>query len=252
MADSVFMIYITPMKKMPCVHKQAEASLDRWQEVHWQIHQIEQHYHNPDGVRYSFNALIRAAKEIPQIISMELQNRADYQSQIKPHLEKLKADPLFSLLSEKRDYVVHRGMLELSSSGNIGTTEGRGHWKIGFPFPVEPWESSDAAYSRFVAVCKAQKDARNLMGPDCDSWPILERKWCLPAFPDDDFLMIAVTAWRTAGRVLSDILVQMGGDSLDLELLCAHDPERVRSREYSQEEFFRVVDGINVRTGEVG
>jgi len=237
---------------MQCVHKQIEASLDRWQEVHWQIHQIEQHYHEPDAVRFSFNALIRAAKEIPQILSMELQNRNDYGEHIKPSLDTLKADPLFSLLSKKRDYVVHRGMLEVNSSGSIGTTEGRGRWKIGFRFNVEPWESSDEAYFRFREACKAKKDVRSLMGPDCDSWPMLQRKWCLPDFPDEDFLEIAVTAWRTSGEALSKILVHLGGDSLDLELECAHDPNRVRSREYSQEEFFRSVDGIDIQTGEQG
>jgi hypothetical protein len=235
---------------MPCVHEHIEASLDRWQEVHWQIHQIEQNYHDPEGVRYSFNALIRAAKEIPQIASMELQNRADYQIHIKPRIESLKTDPLFSLLSKKRNYIVHSGMLEVSSSGSIGTTEGRGRWKFGCPFPVGCWESSDDAYARFIEICKANKDFRRLMGPDCDSWPMLQRRWCLPEFPDKDFLAVAVTAWRTSGSVLSDILIHLGGDGLDLELQCAHDPERVRSREYSQEEFFRVVDGINIQTGE--
>ena len=235
---------------MPCIHKPIEASLDRWEEVHWQIHQIECHYHDPDGIRFSFNALIRAAKEIPQILSMELQNREDYGDCIKPMLDKLKEDPLFALLSRKRDYVVHRGMLEVNSSGCIGTTEGSGRWKIGFPFRVDPLESSDDAYARFVELCKADKQVRNLMGPDCDSWPILKRKWRLPDFPQVDFLEIAVTAWHTCGTVLSDILVHIGGNGLDLELKCVHDPDKIRSREYSSEEFFRVVDGTDIRTGE--
>jgi hypothetical protein len=92
-----------------------EASLDRWTEVHWNIHQIEGNYHFPDGVRYSFNALLRAAKEIPQILSMELQGHPDYSSVLRPLLEKLRIDPLFDLLSHKRDFVVHRGMLEAHS-----------------------------------------------------------------------------------------------------------------------------------------
>lgn len=234
---------------MHCIHKHIEASLDRWQEVHWQIHQIENHYHEPDGVRFSFNALIRAAKEIPQILSMELQNRDDYREHIRPILDDLKDDPLFSLLSKKRDFVVHRGMLEIHSSGSIGTTEGRG-WKIAFPFRVEPWESSNDAYLRFRETCKRDKGIRNLMGPDCDSWPMLQRKWLLPEFPDDDFLEVAVTTWRTSGAAISRILTHLGGDNLGTELLCAHDPEKVRNREYSQEEFFRFVDGVDIRTGE--
>jgi len=230
---------------MSCAHEIIATSLDRWKEVHWQIHQIENHYHSPDGVRYSFNGLIRAANEIPAMLSKELQNRPDYQLQIKPKLVELRADPLFFLLSNKRNYVVHHGMLEVHSSGSIGTTEGSG-WKICFPFPINLWESSEEAYARFVKVCKGDKEKRQMMGPDCDSWPMLQRKWVLPEFPDEDFLSIAVTAWRTCGKVLSEILVLLGGETLDTELRCAHDPEKVRIREYSQADFFRLVDGIDI------
>ena len=140
-------------------------------------------------------------------------------------------------------------MLEVNSSGSIGTTEGR-NWKISFPFPVEPWETSDEAYLRFQNACKSDNTVRQLMGPDCDSWPMLQRRWSLPDFPDKDFLEIAITAWRTCGTILSEILVNLGGEGLDTQLICAHDPERVRRREYSQQEFFHIVDGIDIQTGE--
>ena len=233
---------------MSCPHTEIEASLDRWQEVHWQIHQVEAHYHYPEGVRFSFNALIRAAKEIPQILAMELQNRDDYRNEIRPHIDALKEDPLFALLAKKRDYIVHRGMLEVESTGSIGTTEGR-DWKIGFPFPVQPSESSDEAYLRFQRACKRDKEVRQLMGPDCDSRPMIERVWRLSDFPDKDFLEIAIDAWRTCGHILSRIVVHLGGENLDTQLLCAHDPASVRRKVYSQAEFFRTVDGIDINTG---
>ena len=172
---------------MSCVHKNIESSLNRFSEIHWQIHQIEQHYHFPEGVRFSFNTFIRVIKEIPQILSMELQNRSDYSTIIKPKLETLKEDPLFFLLSKRRDYIVHKGMLDVHSSGTIGTTEGR-DFKIAFSFPVAAWETSDEAYLRFIEACKSDRFLRELMGPDCDSWPMLQRQWCLPDFPDQDFL----------------------------------------------------------------
>ncbi|MFC5051183.1 hypothetical protein ACFPK9_11255 [Rubritalea spongiae] len=235
---------------MSCVHEQLKASLDRWLEVHWHIHQIEKNYHYPDGVRYSFNSLIRSAKEIPDIISMELQNRADYKNSIKPYIARLKEDPLFSLLSTRRDYLVHRGMLEVNSSGSIGTTEGKKRPKISASFPIQPWESSDEAYQRFLVACKKDKALRSLLGPDCDSWPILRRKWCIPEFPDKDFLEVAIQTWQTLGDTLSSIISQLGGEVLDTTLSCQHDPYYIRNKEYSQEEFFRLVDGINVETGE--
>lgn len=48
-----------------CAHDNLELSLDRWQECHWHLHQMELHYHQPDGFRYSLNSFIRAVKEVP-------------------------------------------------------------------------------------------------------------------------------------------------------------------------------------------
>lgn len=233
---------------MTCLHKQLEASLDRWQEMHWQIHQIENHYHEPDGVRFSFNSFIRAAKEMPQIIHMELNRLHNYKSCIKPILNELKADTLFSFLSGKRNFLVHQGMLDVLSSGFIGTTEGKG-WKISFRFDVHTSESSDDAYLRFKHACRNNKELRSLMGPDCDSWPMLERSWFLPDFPEQDFLDVAVTSWKNSGNALSKILTLLGGAPLNTQLNCIHNSDLVRRREYSQDDFFRYADGIDVVTG---
>jgi hypothetical protein len=157
---------------------------------------------------------------------------------------------LFSLLSKRRDYLVHQGILEVHSSGSIGTTEGKKRPKISADFPVESWESSDEAYQRFVEACMSDKKLRDFLGPDCDSWPILRRRWCIPEFPEQDFLDVAINTWQTLGETLSKILLHIGGEKLDTQMRCRHDPYYVRSKEYSQEEFFRLVDGIDITTGE--
>ncbi len=69
---------------MTCAHSQVEAALDRWLECHWHIHQMEGNYHYPDPFRYALNSYIRALKEIPQILRMELQNHADYRTYFQP------------------------------------------------------------------------------------------------------------------------------------------------------------------------
>jgi hypothetical protein len=111
---------------MDCPHSNIEAALDRWQECHWHIHQMELNYHLPDPFRYSLNSFIRAVKEIPQILQMELQNASRYRSQFKPLIDSLHSNELFSTLHKTRDFIVHRGMLEVLSKGSVGTTEGRG------------------------------------------------------------------------------------------------------------------------------
>jgi hypothetical protein len=230
---------------MNCPHTKIEAALDRWSECHWHIHQMETNYHTPDLFRYSLNSFIRAVKEIPQILKMELQNEAKFKSQFKPLIDSLKSNNLMSKLNEKRDFIVHKGLLEVESSGNVGTTKGRGI-KISIPIHVAPYETTQEAYDRFKTLCKNNKNLRDLAGPDCDSRPMIRREWKIPDFPDIELLELSVNAWRLVGEVISKIVQHLGGEALDLSFSCRHNPEKVKTVEFSQQEFFMSVDGIDI------
>jgi len=230
---------------MSCEHSKIEAALDRWSECHWHIHQLEANYHNPDAFRYALNSFMRAVKEVPQILKMELQNLPEYRSTLKPILKALGDDPLMNLLHKKRDFVVHQGMLNVLSKGSVAATEGR-IVKMSMGLPVQPWESTVDAYERFKAICRTNKVVRGLLGPDCDSWPMVRREWHIPEFPDTELLELSIDAWQIIGESLSKILVALGGNPLDLSFSCRHDPEKVKTMNFSQKEFFLSVDGIDV------
>ena len=230
---------------MNCPHSHIEAALDRWSECHWHIHQMEANYHSPDLFRYSLNSFIRAVKEIPQILKMELQNHSQYRSDFKPIIDSFLSNKLMSLLHKKRDFIVHQGMLDILSKGSVGTTEGRGI-KISIGFNVAPHESTQEAYERFKSLCKNDGVIRGLAGPDCDSWPMIRREWRIQEIPEDELLELSVNAWRLLGEVISKIVVTLGGEPLDLSFSCRHDPEKVKTMEFSQQEFFKSVDGIEI------
>jgi len=230
---------------MNCPHSHIEAALDRWSECHWHIHQMEANYHTPDLFRYSLNSFIRAVKEIPQILKMELQNHSQYRSDFKPIIDSFRSNELMSLLHKKRDFIVHQGMLDILSKGSVGTTEGRGI-KISIGFNVSPHESTQEAYERFKSLCKNDNVIRGLAGPDCDSWPMIRREWRIQEIPEHELLELSVNAWRLIGEVISEIVVKLGGESLDLSFSCRHDPEKVKTMEFSQQEFFKSVDGIEI------
>ena len=179
------------------------------------------------------------------MLEMELQNKSDYRIHVKPIVDSAYGDPLLRLLHRKRDFIVHHGMLEVLSTGMVGTTEGRA-LKLGARFPVSPEESSDEAYERSEHVCRQRPEVRALAGPDCNSWPCIRREWKIQEFRDTELLDLAVDAWHLTGSVVSRIVEHLGAEALDLSLPCRHDPERVRMREYSQERFFERVDGINI------
>jgi len=65
-------------------------------------------------------------------------------------------------------------------------------------------------------------------------------------FPGKDLLDVAFEAWKLMGDLLSDSVVEFGGQPLDLSMPCRHDPESVRLKRYSQREFFMNVDGVDL------
>ncbi len=117
--------------------------------------------------------------------------------------------------------------------------------KVSFPFPVEPWESSDEAYERYKEVCRNDKFWRGL-GPDCDSSPAIWRTWMIQQIPGRDLLEVAFEAWTLVGDLLSNAVIEFGGQPLDLTMPCRHEPELVRLKRYSQNEFFMSVDGVDL------
>ena len=231
-----------------CPHSEIVPSLDRWQECHWHLHQMEANYHEPDAFRYAFNSFIRAAKEVPIMLAANLQHLPSVRAAIATQREKLKKNALFATLQEQRDFVVHHGMLDLRSRGSVCTIEGR-KIKFSFPFPVYPHEASDDAYERFKEICRTDKFWGG-MGPDCDSAPAIWRTWMIKEFSERDLLEIAFEAWTLMGEVLSDTIVALKGEPLDLSMPCRHDPEAIKVKRFSQQEFFLSVDGIDLQEEE--
>jgi hypothetical protein len=90
---------------MNCPNTHIDAALDRWSECHWHIHQMEANYHTPNPFRYSLNSFLRAIKEIPQILKMELQNHTEFKDNFKPLIDSIKKNELMSFLNKKRDFI---------------------------------------------------------------------------------------------------------------------------------------------------
>lgn len=226
-----------------CAHSHIEPSLDRWQECHWHLHQMEDNYHRPDGFRYALNAFIRAIADVPELLTKNLERHESARRALKPQLQALRATPLFSVLKLRRDFIVHQGMLAVQSKGAVYTMEGR-KVKLSFPFRVETWESSDDAYERYKEACRTDSFWRGI-GPDCDSSPAILRTWLIPQIPGRDLLEVAFDAWTLVGQLLSESVVALGGQPLDLTMPCRHDPQQIRLKRYSQHEFFLSVDGVD-------
>src|SRR3546814_4135538 len=86
---------------MECPHTLVEPALDRWMECHWHLHQMEASYHEPDAFRYALNSFIRAFKEVPQLLTMQIQNHSDLKNAIEPVFKALRDSDLYRVLTTK-------------------------------------------------------------------------------------------------------------------------------------------------------
>src|SRR5712671_1061887 len=86
------------------IYEKISASLDRFQEAHFWLHMVEQYYHAADPFRWHLNAFLRALKEVPQLLQMELQAHPDFKVWFAPKRRALADDPLIGVLSRHRDF----------------------------------------------------------------------------------------------------------------------------------------------------
>ncbi len=151
---------------MTCAHQKIEAALDRWQESHWHLHQLEGHYHDADALRYSMNAFIRALREIPDMVTMSTQNNKEFVEWHKPIRKTLETeDHLIAQIIKQRNYIVHKSMLKPESKACMASIRGY-TIKMQFPFYVDPFEDSDSAVNRFIEKAKANPVLLGMLAPD--------------------------------------------------------------------------------------
>jgi len=196
---------------MDCAHKKIEAALDRWQESHWYLHQIEKHYHNADALRYSLNAFIRSMREIPDMVTMSLQNHEGFPTWHKPIKRDLENnDQLISKIVRHRNHIVHKSMLKPKSKAYMAAIRGN-TIKMQFGFYVDPFEDSDAAVQRFLKNSKENPILLQTLAPDEIQVLALIRDWHIDGF-ESEIIESFRNAWLRIAAYLSDVLEFIGGN----------------------------------------
>ncbi len=214
------------------IYERIISSLDRLREAHFWLHGIEQYYHFAEPFRWHLNSFLKALKEIPQILSMELQQAKGFKQWFVPKRATLHSDPLLKVLHDHRDFVVHRGMLIPKSMAMIGITEGRG-MKLGINFPVPPLEDSDDGMKRYIAAIKINGDFFGTFIDDEDSLPCVERYWRLPDF-SEEVVELCARAWLRLGEVVGEVLTWLGASPPSLSLDCRHASQELHYKLYER------------------
>ncbi|QOK28053.1 hypothetical protein IIE26_05125 [Cytobacillus oceanisediminis] len=223
---------------MSTIREIISSAYDRLEEAHWNIHQMEENYHESDPFRFALNSFIRVIKEVPQILQMELQNRDGFKEWYINRRRLTTQDPLISDLFKKRDIVVHKSMLRPKSSAVLGITEGRG-FKLGLGLPLDPFQDSDVLIIQYLFLNnekEGEEDIFGILGSDEESLPCIERHWGLDPF-EEGILELAVQAWNTIASLINDTVIWLGEDpsELHLTLKCIHSSAAVSVRTYRRD-----------------
>ncbi len=231
------------MENVREIARKIRSGLDRFEEAHFWIHTLEQFYHYADPFRWHLNAFLKAIKEVPTMLRMELQNEQGFPEWFRGETAKLRENDLLSFLSKQRDFVVHQGMLVPKSQGGIGVTEGRG-FKAGFTLPIDPLMDSDEAMRRYLFVISQDgKDSLDLLRADEESLPCVHRIWRLDAF-EDEIVELAAKAWLQTGNTVGNVVRWLGGEPPDLQLNCRHSAQQVHFKMYDRKELKKEMKGI--------
>jgi len=212
------------------------STIDRLEEAHWNIHQMEDFYHESDPFRFALNSFLRVIKEVPQILQMELQGTPGFTAWVRERRQSLFDDPLLSDLFKKRDIVVHRATLKPRSQAILGLVEGR-RLKFGLGLPLDPMHDSDVLMVRYLSVCADGNDEQDVFGilmDDEDSLPCIERHWGLKPF-EQDILDLAAAAWSEVAKFVSDAQIQIGQEPCNHQLPCIHSSASVQIRRYQRD-----------------
>jgi hypothetical protein len=220
-----------------------DSAFDRFQEAHFWLHGMEQHYHAADPFRWCLNSFLRSLKEVPQLIQMSLQNKPGFSGWFQKQKDGLRSDPLLAILFKQRDILVHQAMLIPESRAFLGVTEGRG-MKLGITFPIHPLEDSDAGMDRYLDFVKTEKDFLGVLADDEDSVPCVEREWRIPQV-DGEIIDVCAQAWLRVGETVKAVLEWQGAQVPPLALDCRHSGQQVRFRLYERAELLKRIENLS-------
>jgi len=225
-----------------CLIEQIPSSIDRLLEAGFHVRQMDEVFHFADEFRWSLNCFLRALKEVPQIIRMELQYKVGFKAWFDGRYEAVRTDALIQYFGKQRDGVVHKQMLKPASSGFVGITEGRGI-KLGIGVPIDPLQDSDIAMQKYLHFCAGHDDLMGVLGDDEESLPCIERTWKLDQFPDEDVTDLAARAWQKMADLMSDVAVWLGNEPIPFKLSRA--PTKwIRIKMYDREKLREYVQAV--------
>lgn len=208
--------YTTILEEVNCP---IPATHDRLSEAHYFLHQMLDNFHFPYEFRFSLNAFLQSLRSTKFVLDKEAKNRdrKTVAPKLKSWDKKLNQDPIMHILINKRDFVVHQGLIMPLSKASIGWFK-YGRFKLGMKMDVSPEMSSLSLLH--LARTKFQDFGHPHRMWDGEEFGI-QREWRLSDLPDTEIFEVCVKAWELTAEMVADAHVWFGAN-FSAEAKCKH------------------------------
>ncbi|MPY21411.1 hypothetical protein [Shewanella sp. YLB-07] len=196
------------------------SSMDRLNEAQWYVELMQDNYHTANKFRWALTGFLRSIKEIPQIISMEVQQHAELKDWYKEVRKDIQNDPIVKYLSKQRDVVVHKKTLETASSATVGFVRGK-QLKLGISVPINPRYDSVEGILMYIDAAARDTDFLGILYTEDDGSgerSAVIREWKLPGYEDVEVTTLCKHAWELMGKTNVALARMLGADFFEPQL----------------------------------
>lgn len=172
---------------------------DKLAEAHHFVHEMVDHYHEPDAFRYNLSAFLQAARNITFILQSEMSGAHGFTEFWTDRQSQMRTDADLKLLNDSRVIVVHRSSLIPSSSMFIGHFK-YGRPKAGINMPLDPMMESIAALAHGRQILESFEHPHRMWSGEEFG---LQRKWALDAAPERELVQFALSSLEKIANVFS-------------------------------------------------
>lgn len=190
---------------------------DKLQEAHWYLHQMQEHYHEPDLFRYSCNAFLQASRSVTFMLQSELGNIAPAKEWYSSQQQLMRDDVDLRLLNDLRVQVVHKEPLLLASNARITHLKnGRDKLSLGIPVPTS-MRSLDALIRNRNLPIITPHPQRAFSGEEVG----VIRRWSTPPLAERELVEWAIECWTKLAAVV-DRAHHFHGLTDHVTTVCSH------------------------------
>jgi hypothetical protein len=184
--------------KCPC-----PSTHDKLQEAHYFVHQMVDHYHEPDQFRFSLSAFLQASRSVTFFLQTEAASSPGMKSWYQATQASLAADADLKALNSLRVQTVHKTALAVNSRARIGMYK---HGSCRLALPMIPMKPDTDGFTGLITA-RMLLDDFNLVNPQrvwIGEEIGIDREWILEELPGREITKVCIDSLEQLRRIVWD------------------------------------------------